>query len=654
MGGGNSLKAVWTPTRQYIESTRLFRWMSRLGFTKYEDFLKASTDDIAWFWQEAEKELGIVWNEPYKQVLQLERGIMWPNWYVDGRMNIVSSALERWANNPKTAQNPALIWEGEQGHIRQFSYKQLHEDVCRVANGLRREGLQKGDIISIFMPMIPETVLTILASAKLGAICLPVFSGYGADAIANRLNSAKAKFLVTADGFYRRGKKINMKEQADLAADKAPSLEKVIVVRSINSEIDRKYSRDIEWQKIFSSEPLYETCMMPSNAPLMLLYTSGTTGTPKGAVHTHSGFPIKAAFDAGIAMDVTLGDRLFWYTDMGWMMGPFLVFGGLINGASIMMYDGVPDFPTPGRLWELTEKHQVTHLGISPTLVRALMKHGEDWPQKYNLSCLRVIGSTGEPWNPEPWKWLFESVGKGRIPIFNYSGGTEISGGILGNVLVRPIAPIAFNSPIPGMDVEVLDDEGIPVTGSVGELVVMQPWVGMTAGFWNEPERFVKSYWSRWKNIWVHGDWVYRDANGYWKITGRSDDTLNIAGKRMGPAEMESIIVEHPLVVEAGTIGIPDQVKGEVAVCFVVAKDKKNESESLRNDLLQLIATKLGKALSPKAIYFVSDLPKTRNAKIMRRVIKSAYLGKDSGDLSALENPKALLEIRELGENSRL
>lgn len=648
------MKAVWTPTTKDIESSRLFQWMSRLGFTKYEEFLKASTDDIAWFWKEAETELGIVWNEAYHHVLKLEQGIMWPEWYVGGKINIVASALERWANNPKTAENPALIWEGEKGQNRVFSFAQLHQDVCRVANGLKQEGLRKGDVISIFMPMIPETVMTILASAKIGAICMPVFSGYGADAIAARLNAGKVKMLVTADGFYRRGKKVNMKNLADLASDMAISLEKVIVVRSINSEIDWNHNRDVEWQKIISCVPLYETSSMSSNAPIMLLYTSGTTGSPKGVVHTHAGFPIKAAFDAGIAMDVMEGDRLFWYTDMGWMMGPFLIFGGLINGASIVLYDGVPDFPNPGRIWEITEKHQVTHLGISPTLVRTLMKHGEQWAENHHLSSLRVIGSTGEPWNSEPWNWLFEKVGKRKIPIFNYSGGTEISGGILGNVLVRPIAPIAFNSPLPGMDVEVFDEEGIPVSGAVGELVIMQPWVGMAAGFWDEPERFLKSYWSRWKNTWVHGDWVMRDENGFWTITGRSDDTLNIAGKRIGPAEMESILVEHALVVEAGTIGIPDETKGEVAVCFVVAVDEKKESDNLRDELMQLIVSKLGKALKPKAIFFVSDLPKTRNAKVMRRVIKTTFIGKDGGDLSALENPESLEEIRKLGEQSRL
>lgn len=646
------MTVAWKPSDEMIEQTRLYQWMKQLGYTDYEEFLNASTKDIAWFWKEAEKVLNIDWYEPYKETLSLEDGVKWPKWYVGGKLNTAYNTVETWAEKEQTANATAIVWESEDGIVQTYTYAQLSEAVARVANGFKQHGLKKGDIIAIYMPMVPETVIAMMAAAKIGAIYSPIFSGYGTDAVATRLNAAEAKMIVTADGFLRRGRPVAMKEEADRAVEKSPSIEKVIVFRRLDRDIPWNDSRDVDWKQLIKEEPLKETLSMDSEDPLMLIYTSGTTGRPKGAVHTHSGFPIKAAFDAGIGMDVKKGDTLFWFTDMGWMMGPFLVFGGLMNGATILLYEGTPDFPQPDRLWEVVDKHQVTHLGISPTLIRSMMKHGEEWPQKHNLSMLRVIASTGEPWNPEPWLWLFEKVGQSRIPIFNYSGGTEISGGILGNVLVRPIGPITFNSPLPGMDVDVFEEDGNPVLNQVGELVIKQPWVGMTKGFWNEPERYEEAYWSRWENIWVHGDWVIQDSDGFWTITGRSDDILNVAGKRLGPAEIESILVEHPNVVEAGTIGIPDDVKGEAAVCFAVLNKSGLQVEQLKEELLQLVAEKMGKALKPKAIYFVQDLPKTRNAKVMRRAIKAAYLNKDAGDLSSLENPQALTEINQLGKNA--
>ncbi|WP_096201505.1 AMP-binding protein [Bacillus sp. FJAT-45350] len=643
-------KAVWFPTEELIQSSRLYQWMNQLGFTDYEEFLKACTDDVSWFWTEAEKVLEIDWYKQYNQTLDLSKGMKWPEWYVNGEMNTVHNAVEKWAQNKETAANIALIWEGEDGIVEQYTFAELSEEIAKVSKGLKVNGLGKGDIAAIYMPMVPQTVIAMLAISKIGAIYSPVFSGYGADAIATRLNASEAKMLITADGFLRRGKPVAMKEEADKAVAISPSIEKVVVYRRLERDIPWDDKRDVDWQAIAESEPLNETEKMNSSDPLMLIYTSGTTGRPKGAVHTHAGFPLKSAFDAGIGMDVQKGERLFWFTDMGWMMGPFLVFGGLLNGASIVLYEGTPDFPEPNRLWKLVEDHKVTHLGISPTLIRGMMKHGESWANQHDISSLKVIGSTGEPWNPEPWMWLFEKIGKSRIPIFNYSGGTEISGGILGNVLIRPIGPITFNSPLPGMDVNVFNDEGKPVTNEVGELVLTKPWVGMTNGFWKEPERYEEAYWSRWSDVWVHGDWVIKDDEGFWTITGRSDDILNVAGKRLGPAEVESILVEHSSVIEAGTIGIPDEVKGEAAVCFAVLHSGVEESEELKKELLNLVAEKMGKALRPKSIHFVKDLPKTRNAKVMRRAIKAAYLDKDAGDLSSLENPQAVDAIRKLGK----
>ncbi len=633
-------KAAWIPDEETIKQTRMYQFAQKCGFSSYDDFHRKSIEDIAWFWEKVVKDMDIHWFTSYEKTLDLSRGIKWPSWFVGGKLNVTYNCVEKWLVDPEMKEQAAMIWEGEDGKVTRYSYGELSERINQVAAGLKQQGITRGDRITLYMPMIPETVIAMLAIAKIGAIFTPAFSGYGADAVAKRIIGAGSRMLITADGFYRRGKVVSMKEEADKAVQASTGIEKVVVVRRIGQDIPWSEERDITWDQLLSvqSESV-KTEEMNSDDPFMLIYTSGTTGRPKGIVHTHSGFPIKAAFDAGYGMDLRRGEVLFWLTDMGWMMGPFLVFGALLNGSTMLLYEGSPDYPNPDRLWRLVEEHGVTHLGISPTLIRALMKHEKHWFQQRNLESLRVIGSTGEPWNPEPWLWLFHEVGQGRIPIFNYSGGTEISGGILGNLLVKPIAPTGFNSPLPGMDAEVYDRDGKPVRNEVGELVIRQPWVGMANGFWQEPERYEKTYWNRWPDTWVHGDWVLIDEEDYWYITGRSDDTLNIAGKRLGPAEMESILVDHPAVVEAATIGIPDELKGETAVCFVVTKPDVTPDQELRDSLMNMIAERLGKALKPKTIHFVEDLPKTRNAKVMRRVIRSAYLGTDPGDLSALENP---------------
>jgi acetyl-CoA synthetase len=328
------------------------------------------------------------------------------------------------------------------------------------------------------------------------------------------------------------------------------------------------------------------------------------------------------------------------------MMGPWAIAGALTLGSTLFIYEGAPDYPQPDRLWQMVERHRITTIGLSPTVVRGLMRHGEEWVERHDLSSLRVLGSTGEPWNPEPWRWYFEKIGGGRCPIINYSGGTEISGGILGCTVIQPQKPCSFTGPVPGMAVEVLDEQGHPVRGAVGELAILKPWVGMTRGFWKDPDRYMETYWSRWPGVWVHGDWAMVDDDGFWYIRGRSDDTIKVAGKRLGPAEVESAVVAHPAVSEAAAIGVPDELKGEAVVCFAVLRPGYQPSEALRDGIKEVVVQQLGKALQPKAVLFVHDLPKTRNAKIMRRVIRGAYLGqKDLGDISSLENPAAVEEI---------
>jgi acetyl-CoA synthetase len=346
------------------------------------------------------------------------------------------------------------------------------------------------------------------------------------------------------------------------------------------------------------------------------------------------------------AFDVRASDTLYWVSDMGWMMGPWEIFGMTLLGGTVVLYDGAMDHPGPDRLWELVERHCVTILGVSPTLIRALMRHGEDPVRLHDLSTLRMFGSTGEPWNPEPWRWLFDVVGGGRLPIINYSGGTEVSGGLVAGNVITPLKPAAFAGPPPGIAADVVDEQGRSVRNQVGELVVRAPWIGMTRGFWNDNDRYLQTYWSRFPDVWVHGDWAAIDEDGLWYILGRSDDTIKIAGKRLGPAEVESVLVDDPAVVEAAAIGVPDEMKGQALVCFCVLTPGERGDAALAERLRALVAERLGKPLRPEAIAFVADLPKTRNAKVMRRVIRAAYLGEDPGDLSALENPQAVEEIR--------
>jgi acetyl-CoA synthetase len=544
----------------------------------------------------------------------------------------------------------AVIWEGDGGETRSLTYDQLGRETRRFANALTNVGSGKGDRIGIFLPMVPETVVAVLACGLIGAIYIPMFSGYGAEAVASRLRDCEAKALITSNGFYRRGKLIPLKETADAALESAPSVETCIVYDQTGLPTHMQDGRDRWWGDLVegvSSD--FEPREIAANAPYMVIYTSGTTGKPKGAVHVHAGFPLKAAQDIAYMFDLHAGDRIFWLTDLGWMMGPWLIGGGLLLGSTIVIFEGTPDYPNPDRLWEIVERHDVNILGLAPTAIRALMSQGDDWVERHDLSSLRVLGSTGEPWNPVPWQWYFDRIGKSKLPIINYSGGTETGGGIVGCVTVEPIRSCAFTGPVPGMAADVLDDAGNPVRGAVGELAIRQPWVGMTRGFWRDEERYHETYWSRFPDIWMHGDWAEVDDDGFWYIRGRSDDTLKVAGKRIGPAEVESAAVAHEAVQEAAAVGVPDDVKGECIVVFAVLRPGFEGSPGLSESVRQEIARRLGASMRPKAVLFVSDLPKTRNAKIMRRVIRAAYLGLPTGDLTSLENPAAVEQIADLG-----
>jgi acetyl-CoA synthetase len=620
--------------------------MQRNGVDSYEAFYRRSVEDIEWFWELVVRdELELDWFEPYERVLDLSAGPMWPSWFPGGKFNYVANAVDRHARG-ENASKLAISWEGEEGQRRSLSYGELEVQVSRLAAGLHSLGIGIGDRIGLFMPMLPETAIAVLACSKIGAIFIPTFSGYGAEAVAVRLRDAGARLLITADGFYRRGRVIGMKETADEAAGLAPTVEKVLVVPRLDRDVPWHDERDVRWDELMAQGPeIAPTEQTASDDPFMIIYTSGTTGRPKGAYHLHTGFPIKAAQDMAHLFDVQASDTMFWFTDLGWMMGPWAITGTLILGATLLLYDGTPDYTGPDRMWELVSRHNVTHLGISPTVIRALMPLGEEWPLKHDLSTLRVLGSSGEPWNPSSWDWYFRHIGGERCPIINYSGGTEVSGGILGCTTIQTIKSTSFTTAVPGMAADVFDDSGHPIRGDVGELVVTKPWVGMTHGFWQDRERYEEAYWSRFPGVWTHGDWAMKDEEGFWYILGRSDDTLKVAGKRVGPAEVESAAVAHPAVLEAAAIGVPHEVKGETVTVFVVLRSQFDPSENLRGEIRAEVGRQLGKALLPEEVRFCQDLPKTRNAKIMRRVIRAKYLDADLGDLSSLDNPDALEAI---------
>ncbi|HEU0176498.1 MAG TPA: AMP-binding protein [Blastocatellia bacterium] len=646
---------AWRPTDDVVARAQLTRFISFCGLTTFDELYRRSITDIEWFTEQVLRFLDIQFDKPYNQIVDLSRGVEWPRWLIGGRLNIVGSCLDRWEDRP-TARQPAVIWEGEEGAwTRELGYDDLLIEVERCAAGLRACGYGRGDAIGIHLPMVPETVIALLAINRIGGIAVPLFSGYGPTAISSRLRDVNAKALFTCDAFPRRGKPVNAKQVADNAVADCPDITRVIVVRRMRVTTPMKPGRDLTWDQLLATGDMAggEARRIEATGaedPLIAIYTSGTTGRPKGILHTHCGFPVKSAQDMCFGTDVGQGTRISWITDVGWMMGPWLIYGALILGATIVLYDGAPDFPQPDRLWDFCARSKVEVLGISPTLVRALAAHGDQWVEKHDLAPLRIFGSTGEPWNPDPWWWLFENVGRRRIPIINYSGGTEISGGILMSNPLLPIKPCAFSAPCPGIAADVVDENGDSVRGAVGELVIRNPWIGQARGFWKDEERYLQTYWSRFPNVWVHGDWAMVDADGHWRILGRSDDTLKIAGKRVGPAEVESILVGAENVIEAAAIGVPDELKGAALVAFCVLTPGADGDARLEEELRERVAAELGKPLRPEKIYFVESLPKTRNAKVMRRVIRAAFLGEDPGDMTALENPAAVEAIRQAGK----
>lgn len=642
MGDDNyfdQVKVVWTPTAERVDSANITRFMKQHQLSSLDALRRRAEAEPDWFWGAVMTDLQWPFVTPYQEVLDRSHGAPWPQFFVGGQTNLALAAVDRHQEDG-LGDKVAVIGHSESGVGKSWTYRELYRDANQMAASLLKLGVGQGTVVALYLPMIGEAVVAMLALAKIGAIFLPIFSGYGADAMRIRLEDAGASCVIAADGFTRRGRLVEMKAIVDEAVATLPQVSTVIVVKKTDNAITWVPGRDRWWADLLTGEVSDQTITLPADAPLMLLYTSGTTGKPKGAVHSHTGFPVKCTQDLQHSFDLRPDDVLFWFTDMGWMMGPFMVYGGLITGATIVLYDGTPDWPDASALWHIIAEHRVSMFGISPTVIRSLMTSGIEPLKGYDLTSLRILGSSGEPWNPEPWHWFFTHVGQTRCPIVNYSGGTEISGGILAASAVEPQKPCAFSGPIPGMAARVLNDQGDVVTETVGELALIGPWPGMTHGFWHDASRYLEAYWQRFEGIWVHGDFAYIDRDGFWYILGRSDDTIKVAGKRVGPAEVESILVSHPLVREAAAIGVPHPIKGESIVCFITAQDEVEPE-----DLLGLVEKHLGKALRPSALLVVPELPKTRNGKIVRRALKAQYLGRPLGDVSAIENLGSLAAV---------
>jgi acetyl-CoA synthetase len=620
----------WTPTTDYIENANVTRLGRSHGIDTLDELRARSVADIGWYWDAVVNDLGLPFRTPYESVVDLSGGIEHPEWFTGSTMNIVDACLSRW--DPSA---PALVHEAEDGTVTQLSYGELRDQSLRVAAGLRELGVREGDAVALFLPMIPAAVIACYAIAALGATIVPLFSGFAPSAIASRIQDAEAVAVIVADGTIRRRKRVAMRPLMDEALASCPTVKHVI-------EVDNLGGGATSWNSLLASSNPVEPVAVSATHMLLLAYTSGTTGRPKGAIHTHAGFLVKTASEVAYSFDVGTDGVFCWITDMGWIMGPLSIFGTHANGATLVLYEGSPDVPDFDRLWALVQAHRVSMLGVSPTLIRTLRASGSTTYRDYDLSSVHTLGSTGEPWDPSAYEWLAVDVFDGRVPIINFSGGTEVGGSFLAPYPVEVIRSCSLGGPSLGMDVDVVDASGASVRGEVGELVCRQPWPAMTRGVWKDDARYLEAYWTTYPGMWHHGDFALVEGNE-WFILGRSDDVMNVAGKRLAPAEVESVLITHPAVVEAAAVGVPDSTKGETAWVFWVPRDGATDVSA---ELRDLVATQLGKPFAPSLVRMVSQLPKTRSQKIMRRAVRAAALGLPQADLSGAENPGAIDLIR--------
>jgi len=627
-------EVLFTSQEKYPPSEEI---VEQANVPDYEKAMEEAAQDPVRFWEQAAEELEWFqkWEKPFD-----DSEAPFYKWFVGGKCNLAYNALDRHIQG-ENKDKPAIRWEDETGRTKQYTYQQLYEEVNKLVNALRGMGVEKGDRVAIYMPNIPEIAMAMLACAKIGAMHSVVYAGFSAKALADRINDASAKVLFTADGSFRRGKVINLKKIADNAAKDAPSLEKVVVVQNNEQEVDFNEGRDVWFHDFVDGQPTEAECEeMDAEDPAFVLYTSGTTSKPKGVVHVHGGYPVGVLRTMKWVFDVK-GDEVFWCTaDPGWITGhSYIIYGPLLAGITTLQYEGVPDTPEPDRIWSMVENYEVNILYTAPTLIRAMMKYGSEYPDKHDMPSLRILGSVGEPINPEAWKWYHQHIGKGRCPIMDTWWQTETGMNMVTPLPTATLKPGSACKPFPGIIADVVDSDGNTVQpGKGGYLVIKNQWPSMIRTIFNNPERYVKTYFQKVEGAYFTGDVATKDEEGYFWIQGRTDDVLKVAGHRIGTAEVESAFVSHDAVVEAGVIGVPDQVKGEVIKAFVILKQDAEAGDELKDELKKHVRSTVGPVAVIKDIEVVDKLPKTRSGKIMRRVLKAQELGQDVGDTSAMAN----------------
>jgi acetyl-CoA synthetase len=650
-------EVVHEPDDAFVESTNIYAFMQEYGIDDYEELIERTTSDVEWFWDELPDYLDIEWYEEYDTVRDDSDGPQFTDWYPGGKLNVAHNTVDRYAAADSERRNKvACIWEGEDGDVRNFTYHELSRSSNQVANYLESVGVGTGDTVALYMPMVPEVISILYGCFKVGAIAVPIFSGFGVEATATRIEDPEADVLFTADGFYRRGSEVTLKDAADEAIEEADhDVSDVVVYRRFpEGDPEMTEGRDAYWsESVAEADDDYETKELDASDESMLLYSSGTTGKPKGIVHTHAGAQLQAAKEVYFGFDLKPSDRFFWVSDIGWMMGPWTLIGTHTFGGTMVMYEGAPDHPQPDRFWEMIDRHSVTQFGISPTAIRALRKQGDEWVEDHDLSSLRLLGSTGEPWDPESWLWFYEEIGGSEAPIINISGGTEIFGCFLMPMPINSLKPCTLGGPGLGMDIDIVDESGESVTEDHerGYLVARDSCPSMTKSLWQGDDRYLHEYWSSFQDppMWDHGDWAQKDDDGFWFLHGRADDALNVAGRKVGPAEIEGALIEHEAVNQAAAVGVPDDTTGTAVVTYVVLEPGYEESEDLKEELRGKVGEEHGKPFRPREVLFVDEFPKTQSGKIIRRAIQATYTGEDLGDMSSIENPESMEEL----ENAR-
>ena len=634
---------VFEPPEELVQQSNIKRWMEEHKIESYDELL-AKAQNIDWYWSEVAKELD--WFKPWSKVLD-DSDAPFYKWFTNGKMNIVHNALDRHMDTGHK-NKVAFIWEGEDGAVRKITYRDLYMEVNRFANALKSLGVGKGDRVAIYLPMIPELPMAMLACAKVGAVHSVVFSGFSAKALRDRINDCKAKVLVTVDGFYRKGSTINAKASADEALLDAPSIKNVVVVRRMhNGDVPMTDDRDIFWDELIEGESTHaETVEMDAEDLLYILYTSGTTGKPKGIVHVHGGYAVGIYGTLKYVFDLKNKDIWWCAADVGWVTGhSYIVYAPLMMGVTSFMYEGAPAYPHGNRWWEMIERHGITVLYTAPTAIRAHMRLGDEWPKKNNLSSLRLLGTVGEPINPEAWMWYYKLIGNERCQIMDTWWQTETGTFMISPLPITPLKPGSATRPLPGIEADIFNEDGESVTNKGGYLVIKKPWPGMLRTLYGDPERYKEVYWSRFPGVYLAGDVARKDTDGYFWIQGRSDDVVNVSGHRIGTAEIESSLVSHAAVAEAAAVGIPHELKGESVRVYVILKKGQAPSAELKDELRTWVRKEIGPIAVPDEMSFVEDLPKTRSGKIMRRVIKAKARGEPVGDISTLANPEAVEEL---------